>query len=299
MAGLTQQIVSTGRWEKSGERASTEIPAAGSHLARLHGAAGQPLLGLARTIEAEVVPRLVLARRAGIDRATRTDRNTTLDADDVLELAALARARDDNAASSYVDAMRAKGVAIDAVYLDLLAPTARHLGELWEQDLCDFMEVTLGLWRLQRVLCDLSRVFQSCDRSPRPDGMRALLAPVYGEQHTFGLYMVAEFFRRAGWDVSCGPLATREELVRTVRDQWFALVGISVGSDRQLEAVAASIRAIRRRSRNRAIGVMVGGPIFVQEPGLAARIGADATALDGRQAAVQAHNLLTLLARQR
>lgn len=94
-------------------------------------------------------------------------------------------------------------------------------------------------------------------------------------------------------------MATRDELVRTLRDQWFTLVGISVGSEQQLESVAASIRAIRRRSRNRAIGVMVGGPVFVGQPDLAARIGADATAIDGLQATLQAQNLLTLLARHR
>jgi MerR family transcriptional regulator, light-induced transcriptional regulator len=299
MAGLTQHVVTTGRWEDTGERGSRRKPHAGNGGAVRHDGAEQRLLGLARTIEAEVVPRLVLARGASLDQASRATGRIAPHADDILELAELSRGRDENAASAYVGAVRARGVPVDALYLDLLAPAARHLGKLWEQDLCDFMEVTLGLWRLQRVLCDLSPVFHSSERALRPDGLRALLVPVYGEQHTFGLYMVAEFFRRAGWDVSSGPLATRDELVRTVRDRWFTLVGISVGSEQQLESVAASIRAIRRRSRNRAIGVMVGGPVFVGQPDLAARIGADATAIDGLQATLQAQNLLTLLARHR
>ena len=59
------------------------------------------------------------------------------------------------------------------------------------------------------------------------------------------------------------------------------------------------IRALRRASRNRAIGVLVGGPLFIDHPELVARVGADATAIDGGQAPIQAQNLLALLARRR
>jgi methylmalonyl-CoA mutase cobalamin-binding domain/chain len=251
---------------------------------------------LVRTIESEVIPRLVLARRVVAPRASE---GFTASTDDALELAALVIGRDESLAISYVEAMRARGVSPEMLCLELLAPAARHLGKLWDQDRCSFMEVTLGLWRLQRVLCDLSPMLRGCGGAPRAGGLRALLVPVHGEQHTFGLYMVAEFFRRAGWEVSSGPIATRAELVRTVRDEGFSLLGISVSSERHLEAVAASIRAVRRASRNRAIAVMVGGQIFGEQPDLARRLGADATAVDARQAILQAHNLLTLLARYR
>lgn len=299
MAGSTQHVVTTGRWEDTGDHAARRTPPANSRPAARHDGDKQRLLGLAQTIETEVIPRLVLARRAFLDHEARAPDQATPSVEDVLELASLVRAHDETIAASYVDALRAQGVPVDILYLDLLAPTARHLGELWDQDQCDFMEVTLGLWRLQRVLYGLSPAFHSSGRICGPAALRALLVPVCGEQHTFGLYMVAEFFRRAGWEVSCGPSASPDELVTTVRNEWIALVGISVGSERHLESVAATIRAIRRRSRNQAIGVMVGGPVFLEQPELAVRIGADATAIDGRQATLQAQNLLTLLTRDR
>ena len=84
-----------------------------------------------------------------------------------------------------------------------------------------------------------------------------------------------------------------------MRSEWFAVVGLSVAARRALDALAASIRALRRASRNRAIGVLVGGPLFVAHPELVARVGADATAVDGGQAPLQAQNLLALLARRR
>jgi methanogenic corrinoid protein MtbC1 len=184
---------------------------------------------------------------------------------------------------------------MEALYLELLAPAARHLGELWTADLCGFAEVTVGLCRLHQVLRELSPAFQN-EGGRRAHGRRALLVPVPGDQHTFGLVMVAEFFRRAGWDVWSGPPASRGELVGIVRREWFAVVGFSASCDTRLEALASGIHAVRRASRNPAVGVLVGGPVFVEHPELATLIGADATAVDGRQATLQAESLLALFA---
>ena len=62
-----------------------------------------------------------------------------------------------------------------------------------------------------------------------PTGRRVLLLPGPGEQHTFGLSMVAEFFRRSGWEVVGGTGPESLDPVRAVRDEWFDVVGISVG----------------------------------------------------------------------
>ena len=155
----------------------------------------------------------------------------------------------------------------------------------------------MALCRLQQLLHELGPAFRG-EVEHREHGRRALLVPVPGEQHSFGLFMVAEFFRRAGWDVASGPPGSVAELVRLVRGEWFAVVGLSVSSDAKLDALASSIRAIRRASRNRAIGVLAGGPVFLEHPELVALVGADATATDGRQATVQARNLLALMARR-
>ena len=90
-------------------------------------------------------------------------------------------------------------------------------------------------------------------------------------------------------------MVSTEELSSTVRGRWFAVAGISVGNDDKLDGVAATIRTVRRESCNRGIGVMVGGRVFAEKPELAGLVGADATAIDGRQAALQAETLLALL----
>lgn len=250
---------------------------------------------LAQLIASEVVPRLVLAGRAATcDAALETD-TLAPGPEDVVALVALVVADDPSAPLAYVEGLRARGMTLERLYLDLFAVVAQRLGQLWTEDLCSFADVTVGLVRLQGLLREYSPAFLPPleVRDPR---RCALLIPVPGEQHTFGLVMVAEFFLRAGWEVCGDPMISAEELSSTVRNRWFAVAGISVGNDDRLDMVATLIRRVRRDSCNRGIGVMVGGRIFAEKPELAGLVGADATATDGRQAALQAETLLTLLA---
>jgi len=257
------------------------------------------LAGLFETIEAEIVPRLLLSHRTTpqLPRIPAVNAQI-LQSDDVAELGRLLLTDRFDAAFSFIGKMQGRGASIETLYLDLLAPTARHLGDLWTQDLCHFADVTMGLCRLQQVLHEFSPAFLH-EVPVLEGGRRALLVSVPGEQHSFGVTMVAEFFRRAGWDAWTGAPASCDALVRMVRTQRFAVVGFSISCDRQLDALASSIRMVRRSSRNRSIGVLVGGRVFVEHPEMVALVGADATAADGRQAPVQAENLLALIPRQR
>jgi MerR family transcriptional regulator, light-induced transcriptional regulator len=296
MAALRAEVVARDFREEAEEPPFRPGLAAKPRLVAGSDARDQRLAQLARAIELEVVPRLVLARRAAPSGQPSHARDAwTPRVEDVTEFAGLVLAREAVVASSYVEAARARGASAETLYLELLAPAAWHLGELWTADLCDFTEVTVGLCRLHQVLRELSPSFQD-EGGHQAHGRRALLVPVPGDQHTFGLVMVAEFFRRAGWDVWSGPPASAGELVGLVRNEWFAVVGFSTSCDTRLEALASGIHAVRRASRNPSVGVMVGGPVFVEHPELATLIGADATAIDGRQATAQAESLLALFA---
>jgi hypothetical protein len=78
---------------------------------------------------------------------------------------------------------------------------------------------------------------------------------------------------------------------------WFGVAGFSLSCDDHLSALAVLIRDIRRASRNPGIGILVGGPLFLDNPSLVTLVGADATASDGRQATLQAETMLALLGR--
>ena len=56
----------------------------------------------------------------------------------------LAVNRDAHESIAYFSALRAQGASIESLFQDLLAPTARRLGELWDEEINDFIDVTRG-----------------------------------------------------------------------------------------------------------------------------------------------------------
>jgi methanogenic corrinoid protein MtbC1 len=249
---------------------------------------------LMRTVESEVIPRLLMAHR-GLDgdAGAPVCDGAKLEAGAVPHLSGLV-CRGQDRAQSYVDHLRDGGLSMESVYLNLLAPSARYLGDMWTEDLCSFAEVTTGLWSLQKVVHRLSPAFHN-ESQRRWLGLSVLLVPVPGEQHTLGLHLVAEFFRRAGWDTLSTPVGSTTELTRIVATQWFAVVGFSVGGDRQLDTLSKAIHEVRKTSQNRSVAIMAGGPAFVDQPELARRVGADATAPNGPLAASHAKDLVNML----
>jgi methanogenic corrinoid protein MtbC1 len=250
------------------------------------------LAGLVRTIEADIIPRLVLAHRgAERPRARLVAETGTIGKGHVAEFCELVVRGELGELMRYVERTRSSGVPLERVYLDLLAPAARRLGEMWLADECDFTTVTLGLWRLHQVLHELAPAFQ-CDGEPMTEGKRVLLAANPGEQHTFGLFMVAEFFRRAGWEVIDGPAFSARELAAAVRHDWFSIAGFSLSCEGGVGRLADLIRDVRRASRNRAIVIIVGGAVFAEHPDLIGQVGADGGANDGRDAVQLAESLV-------
>ena len=295
MVVVRQQVATEEFWSEADAVQANRDRFASLSAARRAGGDAQRQMLLKRTVETEIIPRLLLARRVALPvlREVLPDQ-----AEHVQSLVGLVLAQDLGIAETYVDGLREAGRLPEQLYLDLLAPAARQLGDMWLEDKCDFTEVTVGLWRLGQVLRGLSPSFLG-NAELMVAGPRALLVPIPGEQHTFGLAMVVDFFRRAGWSVWSGAVSNAAELAGLVRGQPFALIGFSVACSDRMEQVASAIRTVRRATCNHNAGVMVGGPAFVANPDLAAAVGADATAIDGAQAVQQASTLLNFLSAQR
>lgn len=251
---------------------------------------GERTAWLLGTIESEIIPRLMLAHRTQAHLAVHaaSTRNGP-SSDEIERFANLAIADDPSAAMACVLALRDEGLALDEIYLDLIAPAARRLGALWDADECDFSTVTVGLWRMQQVMYELSPAFQR-DVLSLDASRNALMAPAPGSQHTLGLFMVAEFFRRAGWSVSGEPSMTARELIQSASREWFDIAGLSVGVESHVDGVAQLISDLRRASRNQSLVVLVGGPVFAIYPEFFAMTGADALAADATQAVAEAES---------
>ena len=256
---------------------------------------------LTRAVERDVIPTLLRAHGLSGRSERRVRPALVITPAHVIHLADLTLGPA-GPASDYVKQVQADGVRAESLYLDLLAPAAVRLGDLWTEDLCDFAEVTIGLVQLQNIMRQLGPAFFDAKRaelSALPVPPRAYLVPLPGEQHTFGLAMLFDFFHRAGWNVWSGTIATRAELGTMVRSEWVDMVGFSLACDERLETARQEIRAVRLASRNPGLSVMVGGPCFVSNPELAAAIGADGTARDGLHAVGAASALVKREAERR
>ncbi len=295
MRDFLEQRTGLRPWTSAGGRVDANRAEADKECADSTPAVDQDRMArLVRTIEGEIVPRLVLARRVSPSTGNSKDRVIKApDASDVQELVRLLLVHDVAVASGYVEAVRARGATLENVCLDLLAPAARGLGLMWELDECDFLQVTVGLCRLHQLLREISAEFRP-EETDNSSERTVLLAPIPGEQHTFGIMLVAQFLRRAGWDVWHEFPDSLSSILDVVRQHSFTVVGLSVGCDTRLDEVASLIRAIRGGSRNRSVGILVGGPVLSMNPDAAKLVGADATAIDGLQAVAQADYLCGL-----
>lgn len=272
-------------------------PQAGIGLPPPPPSAQERLTRLVRTIESDLIPRLIRAHRGAAEPGEPAEASGPPEAAEIDRFVTEVLADDDHGWQTMIEQFRQRNMPVSSIYLDLLAPAAHRLGEQWVEDQISFADVTVAVGRLQRIMRGLSPLFDT-EVDGLADGRRALLVPAPGEQHTFGLSMVAEFFRRSGWEVVGGTGPESLDPVRAVRDEWFDVVGISVGVEARIEWLRSGVAALRRASRNKGIGVMVGGPIFVQRPERVSEVGADATARDGSEAPKVAERLLELRARR-
>jgi MerR family transcriptional regulator, light-induced transcriptional regulator len=204
--------------------------------------------------------------------------------------ALLVRSQPERMLEQFVEDLLARGLPVEQIYLRVFQPAARRLGEFWTDDLCSFVDVTLAMALMQSALRRLSPSFQRHGRAG--DGRRSvLLATLPDDQHTFGLAMTAEFFRRSGWTVRCLSAGDLAEVAGQVGRECRPVVGFSVSRVDQLSELADSIRHLRRAGKDRFAGFLVGGPLLASRPDCAADAGADAVGLDARQALAEAERL--------
>ncbi len=262
-----------------------------------HGAIDAQAQSLSRLIEREIIPRLLVAHAPAAPAAGSVDHAATISAAEVAAFAPLALQVEADELLQHVEGLVARGVSFDTLLVDLLAPAARHLGALWDDDRCDFIDVTMGLWRLQEVVHELS------GRAPgdhRGDGnlRRALFASLAGDSHSFGTVVIDEMFCANGWLTDRLNEASSDELMARVRDDSFDLLGLTITCDCHIAPLPSIVRAVRASSRNPRICVMVGGRVFAQNADLAAAVGADGTAPDARAAVQVAGALVDAVARE-
>lgn len=247
---------------------------------------------LSRVIEHQIVPAMLLGHNAqpADDLASAWEFDAEVDA-----FAQLILGNDLNACLAWIEDQRRRGVSQARLRLGLLSQTARRLGAWWDADCCSFVDVTVGVGMLQRLLHSIELHSQpQCVGSG--ETRRILLASLPGDRHAFGPQMVADAFVQAGWDVTFKPALAATDLAAEVERSDFTIAGLSIATRQQVEPLAQTIRLLRRHSANANIGIMVGGPLFLAWPDLPGLVGADVGAADAGQAVIRADGLRMLCA---
>ncbi|KPP93895.1 Methanogenic corrinoid protein MtbC1 [Erythrobacter sp. HL-111] len=242
-------------------------------------------------IEGEIIPRLMMAHSANGETAPPEERASEIDAGDVARFAVLPLELEADALLGEIDRFLAKGVSVDAIYLELLAPSARRLGEMWDRDECDFIDVTMGLWRLQEVMREVAMRVPG-DRPAALERKAALFSAMPGDVHSFGTLMIEEVFARGGWESEALIKPERRELLDRLSRRRYDLVGLTIARDCPSSALANLIKAMRSVSANPRIAVLVGGRVINENPSMVAEVGADGTGIDARAALATAEKLV-------
>jgi MerR family transcriptional regulator, light-induced transcriptional regulator len=241
-------------------------------------------------IESEIIPRLLMAHSA-TDTRTRPRLLRSITPDEAARFAELPLRLEAASLLEEVDAFIVKGASVETICLDLLAPAARKLGEMWERDECDFLDVTMGLWRLQEVMREVA-ARAPVDLVGMAIPNSALFAPMPGDHHNFGTLMIDEVFARAGWRSEALVKPERRELLDRLARQPFDLLGLTLTRDCPSAALSNLIRAVRNVSANPHIIVLVGGRMINENPAMAMEVGADGTGADALSALELANSLV-------
>lgn len=181
-----------------------------------------------------------------------------------------------------IDGARQSGADIAELYLDVLQPSLREVGRLWQAN-----EMTVADEHMATAISQMVMARLYADMTVgATTGARSVVAACAGtERHDVGLRMVCDLLERAGWDVTyLGSSVPNDALVKFVREWRPDTVALSATIAPHLAQLRAVISTIRETMGSDAPCIVVGGRPFMDDPALAKRIGADDTAADAVKA---------------
>ena len=213
-------------------------------------------------VEAQIIPRLLVSKQIGKPHLTLVSSSKAMPSQKEIEtFTDLCVSESSKDAQSFVDDFLDTGLSTEDIFLGLLTPAAKYLGSQWDDDRMDFSQVNLGLVRLHSIANEIRRTSKS-GQLVKGKAKRVLIASAPGSMHMLGTTIVADFFRKEDWQVVVAISSSANELVKTVSNEWFDVLGLSLSIDQQLTGLADLIDQLKSLSLNPRMVVMLGGPIF-------------------------------------
>ncbi len=167
------------------------------------------------------------------------------------------------------------------VYFGLVLPAVRRLERAWSDDRIGYDGITLAFHTLQRLL-------QHALGATRPGPARSrglvCLSLLPGGEHQFGLLVVADALQAAGWTVRLFEGDRTAALLDTLARDEVALLGLSLGNDRELALAPGLVAKARAVSKRQPLRVLIGGNVLHEPAGQYAFVQADGVAFDAASA---------------
>jgi MerR family transcriptional regulator, light-induced transcriptional regulator len=185
---------------------------------------------------------------------------------------------------------------LDDVFQGLAVPAISRLEALWQEDQIALGRLGMAFLTVQRVLRQVLE--DRLASRPPPQKGHVCLARVDGAEHAFGPLMAADAFSADGWSFSLHAPDAWDGVIAELRQIPTALLGISLGNDRELARVPSLAAQARSQSRNPALKVIVGGPILSAPRDQYAFLRADFVALSCWEAITYANLVCSAASRQ-
>jgi methanogenic corrinoid protein MtbC1/DNA-binding XRE family transcriptional regulator len=190
------------------------------------------------------------------------------------------------AAGAVVEEARRRGLAVEQIYLHLLAPALAEVGVRWRARRLSVADEHLAS---EITLREMERLRERL-APPPGSGPRAVLACVAGEPHAIGLRMFGDFLTIDGWTIDyLGANVPTDDLAELVARRRPALVALSVTQTDRLPALTLAASALRKLGSSTPL--LAGGAALRGRAGAAATPGVEAVALDARVGVQEARRL--------
>lgn len=220
---------------------------------------------LSLLIDREIIPRLQMTFPSPTPEVEEVVA-TTRPEYDVEAFVTVLRSGEVEEAFTFIEDLRDSDHDLIEIYRYLLGPAAQRLGEMWENDECNFADVTIAITKMRHMAIATAPLFPIHSFDDGVEAPSILITTVPGEQHTMGLHLAVESFRSEGWNVWSGMPRSTSELVNLVAQEHYDVIGLSISADRNLPVVAEAIVDARRASINDGVKIVIGGGIAAKAP---------------------------------
>lgn len=194
-----------------------------------------------------------------------------------------------NQAARLIDQLVEKGVTVPDICEQIFQATQYELGALWQKKLITVAHEHYCTAATQVLMARLYPVIFS----RKKNGLKLISCSVGNELHEIGIRMVSDYFEMDGWDTCyLGSHLSEAQILNSLNEEDANLLAISATVPVHISRIKSMIRSIRDNPDFRDLKIMVGGYLFAAIPGLAEKVGADATAPNARMAILKANTLM-------